>query len=724
MAEEEEPSTDGSMVKMSQSEFLYKANKALSDVMARHKKPARVIFEASSPTTQCFNTIGDCIPRKSNQTVEQGCKCWICGLPIFLLNDGSEFTVPPGLNFNKIKVQIRQQQVDTNFSDDVIPPHCEHILPVMTATFVLGGLYDSDFDKLPPAIKNAIKKNYLYAHPVCNLVKKNRVFINDFGKIDNDTIGNLIDDIFVKDTRSQVLNLANKKKFGVDYRIKEDVLAVSTSGGYKNFRSQRIRVISNKLIEVLKEYKEQVEKDLFGLLLLSGVAMATENFYKYSTRVLTNINLIKERLEAMRKITPKPKIKLEKLEKSLTENEAFYQDLLMAIGPDSNFDSVPIIPEGELLVYTFSAEENIKRLTDSVLNTTSAEIVDQLSLMKQHWFVQMYRPNKRIGKVEEDIISLFLNKLFKLTDLSVKELVTLPRGLKYSEGISVYYFKDIFQKLIQETIGLDTIEEIIGDVQGKIILSSIKRGSAGGGSASDKDDPKLSLIQGYEFMISLVQSIYLILLIFQYDEILKLPEIAENHVYLELIYIGRQILQQNLYDSLLSLYLKQPNYLMKCLTTEIFQKQIEKKTRSEFLPFLNEVIPDLMTRPIEVPEETGDRGGSRVLDFTIGKIIENTLPESSYCLSENQEMADSIMPLLKNPSQPFITRSSRLIERQNEQKIKDKLNQSIDEELEATATGAYGGGKTKKTRRKQKNRKNRKKTVKCKLKKKRSIKKK
>ena len=263
---------------------------------------------------------------------------------------------------------------------------------------------------------------------------------------------------------------------------------------------------------------------------------------------------------------------------------------------------VPDIPQEKLVAYTLSVEEITQRLVDSIMNTTTDEIGDQLSLMNQHWFVQMYRPSKTIGKVENDTISMFLNKLFKVSDLSVEELVTLPRGLKYNQGISVYYFKDLFNKLIRETIGYDTIEEIIGEVKLKIILSFMKKVSAGGGSAGDENNPNLSLIQGYEFMISFVQSIYLILLILKYDQILILPEIQEFNQYLELVQTGKGMLQQNLYNSLLSLYLKQPNYLMKCLTTGIFKQYILKKTGLKLLPALNKVIPELMKRPIEVPE--------------------------------------------------------------------------------------------------------------------------
>ena len=89
MTEEETSGT--SMVSMSQSQFLMESNKQLSEVMARFKKPVRLIFEASTPTTQCFNTVGPCLPRNMGEPEEQGCKCWICGLPIYLLNDGTEY---------------------------------------------------------------------------------------------------------------------------------------------------------------------------------------------------------------------------------------------------------------------------------------------------------------------------------------------------------------------------------------------------------------------------------------------------------------------------------------------------------------------------------------------------------------------------------------------------------------------------------------------------------
>ena len=160
---------------MPQSQFLKTINTNLTDVLKKHNVSPRTLFEFSAPITQCFNTIGYCTP-KVERKPETGCKCWICGLPIYLDNNGEEVTVQPTLTNNEIEALIKQLQKDKVLSPNVYPAHCEHILPVMQAHFILGGLYDSDFKDLPKEIQENISKNYEYAHPPCNLVKKNDIY--------------------------------------------------------------------------------------------------------------------------------------------------------------------------------------------------------------------------------------------------------------------------------------------------------------------------------------------------------------------------------------------------------------------------------------------------------------------------------------------------------------------------------------------------------------------
>lgn len=692
MTEEETRGT--SMVSMSQSQFLSESNKQLSEVMARFNKPVRLIFEASSPTTQCFNTVGPCLPRNMGEPEEQGCKCWICGLPIYLLNDGTEYLNTQSKN--KIKDGIKSLQKAKQFSDNIIPPHCEHILPVMTATFVLGGLYDADFYKLPEKIQQAIARNYLYAHPVCNLVKKNHVYINDDGAVDLRLIGKEIDNIFMNDPRSLVLNEANKKKYDKIYpsyyQLKGNGLA-KMSTGYKEFRTERVTEIASKLQEVLRDYQFQIQNELFGLLLLSGVVIARENIDKFVDRVRINQDVIDQKVAALSRQTQSKKVKqqMAKMIESQSENRAFLTALEGVIGSvNKAVDVVEPIPTEKLLASSPTLQETIKMLNDSVINTKASDIVNQLSLMNQQWLLQMLRPAKKISSVEIGQINGFLNRLFEVSDIN--QIVNIKRGMVYGEGIPASSVQDAMKKLIEIVITLPKIQSIISEFQGKFILQSF----------GHSDNTELPIVQAYEYIISLIQTAYLILLIERYNGIL-LPLQSNPGIspYLELVQNGRDMLQQNLYDSLISLYLKQTNYKIKCITSDILHEQLLSINGQDLLTNITRTMGQWADKSIQVPDLDSQTGEVKTLPMSIKDIISRTIPgpDNPYCNAPNQAEADKLIP----PSVELFRRTSSRIQQQREKEdITENLNELYDEELDDIAqdVAPMGGKKKKKSRRK------------------------
>lgn len=108
---------------------------------AKRPRYGRDIYELSSATTQCMNTIGS--PEKAGG-------CWICGFA---------------------------------FDNDIpyMRPNCDHILPVIQAVFFLG-LYSTR--KVIPTNKEELKNmiyelEYAWAHAGCNILKSNIVLIKE-----------------------------------------------------------------------------------------------------------------------------------------------------------------------------------------------------------------------------------------------------------------------------------------------------------------------------------------------------------------------------------------------------------------------------------------------------------------------------------------------------------------------------------------------------------------
>ena len=116
------------------------------DVLDAWGKPGRAIYEGSSPTTQCNNTV---------KPVTENTLCWLCGIKL----DTSETIVENGMK-----------------------PICEHVLPIAQAVFFLG-LYSTrkiqPSEGMPDIPDEIIKLEYEWSHEVCNGEKSNIVLIKE-----------------------------------------------------------------------------------------------------------------------------------------------------------------------------------------------------------------------------------------------------------------------------------------------------------------------------------------------------------------------------------------------------------------------------------------------------------------------------------------------------------------------------------------------------------------
>ena len=126
---------------------------------------ARSIFELSSPTTQCNNTIGK---------LKRNTECWICGAPIFLNLDGS-----PTFGDDSGDPTIRDR-VNNHKS---LRAECEHILPVGAAWWVIGGLKSGNPD-VETINEELYMDEYRWSHHFCNHLKLDSIYFTPEGDPD------------------------------------------------------------------------------------------------------------------------------------------------------------------------------------------------------------------------------------------------------------------------------------------------------------------------------------------------------------------------------------------------------------------------------------------------------------------------------------------------------------------------------------------------------------
>ena len=135
---------------------------------------ARTFLETTTATTQCEENIGLAGDNKVGwRASNNDCECWICGFPLWrddIRNaaygneDGWDFQCGPGNS-----------------------PECEHMLPVMLAFLIFGGIYrTSNISELHTFVKSQLKYLYLWAHPKCNQKKSDKEWLDHAGKFNSD----------------------------------------------------------------------------------------------------------------------------------------------------------------------------------------------------------------------------------------------------------------------------------------------------------------------------------------------------------------------------------------------------------------------------------------------------------------------------------------------------------------------------------------------------------
>jgi len=183
------------LAEISRSQFIDLAwGNQLKDLLKNEGLTTRSLYEISSATTQCTNVIGPC---NSNS-----CMCWICGTPIFLTDQGNQWSAQQldvynksGAKGNRTKVLQLARAQNPNIMH--ILPQCEHILPVMQAFLILGGLYWSEtIAQEGPEFQAKMKKEYAWSHAYCNNLKDEYNFFDDDGNVREDMIRNMLVKIY------------------------------------------------------------------------------------------------------------------------------------------------------------------------------------------------------------------------------------------------------------------------------------------------------------------------------------------------------------------------------------------------------------------------------------------------------------------------------------------------------------------------------------------------
>jgi hypothetical protein len=188
------------------------------DILKDKKMTYRDIWETSSPTTQCGNTIGDAVDGVSI--------CWLCGFAI-------------------------------DMSIDAFKPECEHVLPVGQALVFLD-LYKHSIHKgdISKELSQMLKLEYRWSHSVCNRIKSDTNFLGFNSKgapiILEDVIRAYLSEIYTKS--DDLKSLVGKGKSA------------------KDWNESRLADISKQLNSISKFINEKST----GLLLLSGVASLFE----------------------------------------------------------------------------------------------------------------------------------------------------------------------------------------------------------------------------------------------------------------------------------------------------------------------------------------------------------------------------------------------------------------------------------------------------------------
>ena len=183
------------------------------------------------------------------------------------------------------------------------------------------------------------------------------------------------------------------------------------------------------------------------------------------------------------------------------------------------------------------------------------------------------------------------------------------------------------------------------------------------------------------------------------------------------------MLQRNLYDALLSLYLKETKNIIRCNTTQLLIKFLSpendvNKTVSRIRSALGREYQD---KNIELPK-LGVHNEITVTPYTIDDIITITQPGSEYCRLPVTDLDAQrrILDLdLESPERRYIRSSKRIGEFNEKSRIIQRLQEITDEESgrndepdDGGGGGRAGGAKTRKRRKGKKGKKSQKRKTK------------
>lgn len=201
----------------------------LKDLLKEQGLSTRNLFEISSATTQCTNVIGKCD--------DNSCMCWICGTPIYLTKNGKQWSAAQLKLYNESGIRGTRKSLINQLLSSYpeiknILPQCEHILPVMQAFLILGGLYWSEtIDREDTAFRKLLEKEYAWSHAYCNNVKDEFNFFNDNGKVRREMIGKMLTQIYehVEPIRNYLLRTGKTTKSNIDEWVGGQIDAMTTT---------------------------------------------------------------------------------------------------------------------------------------------------------------------------------------------------------------------------------------------------------------------------------------------------------------------------------------------------------------------------------------------------------------------------------------------------------------------------------------------------------------
>ena len=210
-------------------------------ILKKNNFSARDIWEMSTPTTQCNNTIG---------AIEYGkTECWICGL---VIKDKAE---------------------------------CEHVLPIAQAAIFLS-LYSSRHD--PEKQRHDISVEYGWAHSVCNQEKGDTSGILYRGE----NLG--INSVAIQTILGKIYKSNRSKVFKDELHKKYKTLEI--------FKKKRIEPASEKYSEIIDGFIGAPDnKPLVNLFVMAGYALLedTSTINPKTYDILFNKESLKENMKLL-----------------------------------------------------------------------------------------------------------------------------------------------------------------------------------------------------------------------------------------------------------------------------------------------------------------------------------------------------------------------------------------------------------------------------------------